>query len=36
MVTKGERGEWREKVGIWDEQIQMTVYKIGKQQGYTV
>ena len=29
MVTKGERGERRDKSGVWDEQIQTTV-------GYTV
>ena len=30
MVTKGERGERRDKSGVWDEQIQTTMYKIGK------
>ena len=35
MVTKGERGERRDKLGVWDEQIQTTKYKIGKQQGIT-
>ena len=35
MVTKGERGERRDKLGVWDEQIQTTMYKIGKQQGIT-
>ena len=31
MVTKGER-EWeRDKLGVWNEQLQSTVYKIDKQ-----
>ena len=29
-VTKGERGERRDKLGVWDEQIQTTIYKTGK------
>ena len=35
MVTKGER--WgRDKLGIWEEHIHTTIYKIEKQQGPTV
>jgi len=31
MVTKGKR-EWeRDKLGVWNEQLQSTVYKIDKQ-----
>ena len=38
MVTKGERqGAWGgHKLGVWDQQIQTTVYKIDKQQSPTV
>ena len=37
MVTKGERGEGRDKFGVWDSQIQTTVCKIDtKQQGLIV
>ena len=38
MVTKGGRGEGagRDKLGVWDSQIQTTVHKIDKQQGFTV
>ena len=28
MVTKGERGWWKDKLGVWDYQIQITIYKI--------
>ena len=35
MVTKGEE-VGRDKLGIWDEKIHTTVYKIGKEQGPTV
>ena len=31
MVTKGEKGWGRDKLGVWDYQIQTTVYKIHKQ-----
>ena len=34
MVTKWERG--RDKLGVWDQQIQTTIYKTDKQQGPTV
>ena len=34
-ITKGERGWGRDKVGVWDQQIQATVYEIDKQ-GPTV
>ena len=35
MVTKGERG-WRDKLGVWDEHMHTTIYKIDNQQGPTV
>ena len=35
MVTKGER-VGRDKLGIQDEQIKTTIFKIHKQQGPTV
>ena len=36
MVIKRER-EWRrDKLGVWDEQIQTTIYKIEKQRGSSV
>ena len=35
MVTKGEMGG-RDKLGVWDQQIQSTIYKIDKQQGFTI
>ena len=31
MVTRGEMGE-RDKLGIWEQEIQTTIHKIGKQQ----
>ena len=34
MVTKGEAG--REKLGVWDWQIHTILYKIDRQQGFTV
>ena len=34
MVAKGEKGG--DKLGIWDQQIHTTIYKIDKQQGPTV
>ena len=35
MVTKGEK--WGgNTLGVWDEQIHITMYKIDKQQGPTV
>ena len=36
MVTKGERGQGRDKLVIWDEWIQTTIDKIGKQQRPTI
>ena len=37
MVTKVESGmEGGDKLGVWDQQIQTTIYKIDKQQGLTV
>ena len=35
-VTKGEQEEGRDKLGVWDQQVQTTTYKIDKQQGLTV
>ena len=34
MVTKGEK-RGRDKLGVWDQQIHTTMYKIDKQQGPT-
>ena len=36
LVTKGERGWGKDKLGVWDQQIQTTICKINKQQGPTV
>ena len=36
MVTKGEKAWERDKLGVWDQQIQTTIYKIDKQQGTTI
>ena len=36
MVTKGERGWGRDKLGVLDKQILITVYKTDKPQGPTV
>ena len=36
MVTKGERVGERGKLGVWGLQIQTTIHKIDKQQGFTV
>ena len=36
VVTKGEREGGRGKIGVWDKEIQITVYKIDKQKGYVV
>ena len=36
MVTKGERWWRRNKLGVWDWQIQTTLHKIDKQQGFTI
>ena len=36
MVTKGERKEGMDKLKVWDEQTQTTVYKVDKQQGFIV
>ena len=35
-VTKRERGWGRDKLRIWEKQIQIAMYKIGKQKGPTV
>ena len=34
-LPKGKGGD-RDKLGVWDQQIQTTIYKIDKQQGPTV
>ena len=33
-----QRGKWvgKDKTGVWDQQIQTTVYKIDRQQGPTI
>ena len=36
MVTKGEKQGEGDKLGVWDQQIQTTIYKIYKHQGPTV
>ena len=36
MVTKGGRGLGKDKLGVWDQQIQPTIYKRDKQLGPTV
>ena len=33
-LPKGKQG--RDQLGVWDQQIQATIYKIDKQQGPTV
>ena len=35
MVTKGEKGQGRDKLGVLNQQIQTTIYKIDKQPGPT-
>ena len=34
MVTKGKRG--RDKLGVWELKMYTTIYKIDKNQGFTV
>ena len=34
-LPKG-KGKGRDKLGVWDQQIQATIYKIDKQQGPSV
>ena len=36
MVTKGKGGVGRDKLGVWDQDINAIMYKIDKQQGPTV
>ena len=36
MVTKGEREGERDKLGVWDQQIQTTTLKIDKQPVFAV
>ena len=36
MGTKGERSWGRDKLGVWDQQIQSTICKIDKKQGPSV
>ena len=33
VVTKKERRWGRDKLGVWDQEVQTTVHKIDKQQG---
>ena len=33
---KKKVGSWRVKLGVWDQQVQTTIYTIDKQQGPTV
>ena len=34
MATKGEKGQERDKLGVWDQQIQTTTCKIDKTRSY--
>ena len=36
MLTKGEKEGGRDKLGVCDQQIHTTMYKIDKQQRYSV
>lgn len=36
VVNKGEKEVGRDKIGVWDYQIQTIMYKIHKQQRYIV
>ena len=36
VVTSWERERGRGKIGVGDEEVQTTMYKIDKQQGYIV
>ena len=36
VVTRGEREVGRGKMGVGDKEVQITVYKINKLQGYIV
>ena len=36
VITKREKEGERKKSGVWNEEIQITIYKIDKQKGYTV
>ena len=36
MVTSGEREEGRGQIGVWDYEVQTTMHKINKAQGYIV
>lgn len=35
MVSKGEGGWAGDKWGVWDEQMQTSIYRLDKQQGPT-
>ena len=35
-VTKGQRQEWRDNLGVGDEQMETAIHKIDKQKGFTV
>ena len=32
-IAEGERGSWRGGLGVWDWQMQATIYRKDKQQG---
>ena len=36
MITKDKRGWERDKLEVYDQQIQITIYKLDKKQGSTV
>ena len=36
MVTRGKREQGKDKLRVWDQQIQTTMYKTDTQQGPTV
>ena len=36
VVIGGEKEGGRDKIGVWDQELQTTMYKIDKQQEYTV
>ena len=36
MVTTGERGEGRDKLGLWVLQTQTTIHKADMQQGFAI
>ena len=36
VLTSGEREVGRSKIGVWDKEVQTTLYKTSKLQRYTV